>query len=135
MSHSEGSADAASTTTNAAESDAVVIQSNPVFAMSPLAPSGSEPSRKEIAVRAFLAWEADGCPAGRDAQYWLESEAHLRAMRQAEALAATAPQPAPRVRVRVPVSSSPSRPAMRQAKSASALVPLAQSRRRLSYAA
>lgn len=93
-----------------------------------------ELSREKIAACAYLAWQADGCPAGRDLQYWLEAEAHLQTVQQMEAEPVTEAEPVavsmpvPRVRVSVPAVA-------RKAKSSRALLPLQQSRRRLAYAA
>lgn len=36
-------------------------------------------SREEVSRVAFLNWEKDGCPHGRDLDYWLEAEHHLKA--------------------------------------------------------
>lgn len=33
----------------------------------------------EIANLAFTAWQRDGCPQGRDLDYWLEAETQLKA--------------------------------------------------------
>lgn len=51
-----------------------------------------EPTRDEIAMSAFLAWEKDGRPADRELHYWLAAEGQLRALRlkKAEAAAKTA---------------------------------------------
>lgn len=56
-----------------------------------------EPTRDEIALSAFLAWERDGRPHGADLKYWFEAEQTLRAQRQkqAEAAAAQAAKPWP----------------------------------------
>ena len=35
--------------------------------------------KDEIAHLAYLNWQKDGCPAGRDMNYWLEAESHLKA--------------------------------------------------------
>jgi hypothetical protein len=35
----------------------------------------------EISFFAFLNWQKDGCPSGRDLEYWLEAEHQLRATR------------------------------------------------------
>ena len=35
----------------------------------------------EIAELAYRYWQWDGCPPGRDLQYWLEAETQLRATR------------------------------------------------------
>lgn len=34
-------------------------------------------SREEIAVCAFLIWEKEGCPSGREIAHWLQSEKQL----------------------------------------------------------
>ena len=49
-----------------------------------------EPTHDEIAMCAFLAWEKEGRPAGRETNYWLAAEAELRALRQKKAEAAAA---------------------------------------------
>lgn len=36
-------------------------------------------SRAEISHLAFINWEKDGCPHGRELDYWLEAEKHLAA--------------------------------------------------------
>ena len=36
-------------------------------------------STDEIAKRAYQLWEAEGCPQGRDVDYWLRAEAELSA--------------------------------------------------------
>jgi hypothetical protein len=38
-----------------------------------------EPTNEEIAVRAYLIWEKNGKPHGRDREYWLQAEAELQA--------------------------------------------------------
>jgi len=60
-------------------------------------PFYQEPTRDEIALAAFLAWERDGRQPGRDLEYWLQAEAELRASRlkKAEAAAAQAALPWP----------------------------------------
>jgi len=47
-----------------------------------------EPTRDEIAMSAFLAWEKDGRPADREMHYWLAAEGQLRALRLKKAEAA-----------------------------------------------
>jgi hypothetical protein len=42
-------------------------------------PSGVVPSHEAIARRAFLKWQARGCPSGTHLQDWLEAEAELKA--------------------------------------------------------
>ena len=71
-----------------------------------------EPTRDEIATKAFLAWEKDGRQPGREMRYWLQAEATLREQRcaQANAAAEHAAQPWPR--------RTPSSPPPRAAKSA-----------------
>jgi len=39
----------------------------------------SGPSEQEIAVQAYLVWEAAGRPHGRAVEHWLKAEAQLRA--------------------------------------------------------
>ena len=40
--------------------------------------AANEPTFETIAVRAFLIWETEGRPEGRDAENWLQAEAQLR---------------------------------------------------------
>ena len=47
-----------------------------------------EPTRDEIAMSAFLAWEKYGRPADREMHYWLAAEGQLRALRLKKAEAA-----------------------------------------------
>jgi hypothetical protein len=56
-----------------------------------------EPSRDEIALTAFLAWEKEGRQPNRETYYWLQAEAQLReaAIKKAEAAAARAAKPWP----------------------------------------
>lgn len=42
-------------------------------------PAAGTTEREEIARAAYLLWERDGQPQGRDEQYWLEAEAQIRA--------------------------------------------------------
>jgi hypothetical protein len=37
------------------------------------------PSTERIAARAYELWQANGCPEGRDAEYWYQAERELRA--------------------------------------------------------
>lgn len=46
----------------------VVLDPNPV----------RDPDPQEIATAAYLAWQQDGCPDGRDVHYWHEAEERLR---------------------------------------------------------
>ncbi len=57
-----------------------------------------EPTRDEIATKAFLTWEKDGRPADREMHYWLLAETTLQEQRLAQANAAAehAAQPWPR---------------------------------------
>jgi hypothetical protein len=41
-------------------------------------PSGVAPSHEAIARRAYLKWQARGCPTGTALQDWLEAEAELK---------------------------------------------------------
>jgi len=36
----------------------------------------------EIASHAWLSWQKDGCPLGRDLHYWQDAEARIKATRQ-----------------------------------------------------
>ena len=42
-------------------------------------PNRVAPSQEAIARRAFLKWQARGCPSGTALQDWLEAEAELKA--------------------------------------------------------
>jgi hypothetical protein len=53
-------------------------------------PSMSEPTREEIAARAYQNYLKKGRPEGQDMQNWLEAEAQLRTERQQRARATTA---------------------------------------------
>src|SRR6185503_13555274 len=99
-----------------------------------------EPTRDEIAMSAFLAWEKDGRPANREMHYWLAAEGQLRALRlkKAEAAAkaaaksaAKSPQPKPakletpvkretatRTVAKPPTSATPARRPLRQTTTA-----------------
>lgn len=37
-----------------------------------------EPTPEEIAAHAYVIWEHEGCPDGRDTDHWLQAEAQLR---------------------------------------------------------
>lgn len=37
------------------------------------------PSREHIAICAYLIWEREGCPDGRDLGHWLEAEMQISA--------------------------------------------------------
>ena len=37
------------------------------------------PTPEEIAICAYLIWEKEGCPPGRDAAHWLQAEKQLHA--------------------------------------------------------
>jgi hypothetical protein len=43
-------------------------------------------SQEEIAHLAYLNWQKDGCPHGRDQNYWLEAERQMKATRHLLAL-------------------------------------------------
>jgi hypothetical protein len=36
-------------------------------------------TKEEVAHLAFLNWQKDGCPSGRDLNYWIEAESQLKA--------------------------------------------------------
>lgn len=36
-------------------------------------------SHAEISRLSFMNWEKDGCPPGRDVEYWLEAESQMKA--------------------------------------------------------
>ena len=46
------------------------------------APTAHIPTHDEIALCAFLIWEKEGRPPGREQTYWLQAEAQLRLTRQ-----------------------------------------------------
>ncbi len=48
-------------------------------------------NRDEVAHLAYLNWQKDGCPAGRDQVYWLEAEQQLKATKHLLAVAHAAP--------------------------------------------
>jgi hypothetical protein len=48
-------------------------------------------NRDEIAHLAYLNWQKDGCPQGRDQAYWLEAEHQLKATKHLLAVAHAAP--------------------------------------------
>ena len=60
-------------------------------------PFGQEPGHDEIALRAFLIWEREGRPPGREMTYWLQAECEIRAayQKKAEHAAALAARPWP----------------------------------------
>ncbi len=49
------------------------------------------PDEMEIAKRAYLIWELEGRPPGRDLDYWLRAETELTAAHAAEAAAPPVP--------------------------------------------
>jgi hypothetical protein len=66
-------------------------------AMSAENPHQPELNPDEVALCAYLIWEKEGKPHGRDADHWFQAQTLLRAMRAADAAAAkefskTAPQ-------------------------------------------
>ena len=58
--------------------------------MMKISTSGKEPSRDEIALRAFLIWEKDGRQPGREMSYWLQAESEIRSSNQKKAVVAAA---------------------------------------------
>ena len=36
-------------------------------------------TKQEISVRAWELWEQNGCPAGRDLEFWLQAESEMKA--------------------------------------------------------
>ncbi len=76
-------------------------------------PYFQEPTRDEIAMSAFLAWEKDGRTPGRELHYWLSAEAQIRALRlkKAETTAAAAAKAAAKTSVKStltkPATSTP----------------------------
>ena len=72
----EGEVEASSTS---AQSVAGAPETDPqkrprrVSRVSPVRP----PVREVIEQRAYFKWHADGCPAGRDMEYWLAAEAEV----------------------------------------------------------
>lgn len=58
-----------------------------------------QPSYEEIAATAFLIWEKNGRPHGRDVEFWLQAEQSLK----------TLPPPSPPVAVAAPAAAKPRR--------------------------
>lgn len=58
----------------------------------------------EIARLAYLNWEKEGCPSGRDQDYWLEAEQQLRATKH---MVMAEHQPAPVAATRAPGKNKP----------------------------
>jgi len=48
--------------------------------------------RDETALRAYLAWQADGRPHGRDIDYWLAAERQVQNLRAVGSIAAETPR-------------------------------------------
>lgn len=46
---------------------------------------------EQIRTRAYYLWEADGCPQGRDWEYWMRAKTELERQPEAPAVQATAP--------------------------------------------
>lgn len=42
--------------------------------------TNGDPSKESIARFAYMLWEKEGCPAGRDQEHWFRAEAQLRAL-------------------------------------------------------
>jgi len=42
------------------------------------------PTNEEIAKCSYLIWEKEGCPHGRDVNYWLRAEAELNGGRKSQ---------------------------------------------------
>lgn len=62
----------------------------------------------EIAIRAYLIWEKEGRPAGRDFDHWLQAEAQLRSI---------APPPQEETIVlRTPANAAPPQPRRKVAR-------------------
>jgi hypothetical protein len=40
--------------------------------------------RKEIELRAYLIWESEGCPHGRDDEHWARAEAEILGLKPAK---------------------------------------------------
>jgi hypothetical protein len=85
-----------------------------------------EPSRDEIALNAFLAWEREGRQPNRETHYWLQAENSLRAERQSHAIAVAgiAAQPWPPVGA-TPIRKSPKPAAAKAPASVKAPAPVA----------
>jgi hypothetical protein len=62
--------------------------------------------RKEIERRAYLIWESEGCPHGRDGEHWTQAEAEILGL-----------QPAKKARVRKSVKAAATK-TKKQAKAA-----------------
>jgi hypothetical protein len=45
--------------------------------MKPEAPQNHQPTHEEIAVCAYLIWENEGRPEGRDEEYWYQATVQL----------------------------------------------------------
>lgn len=74
---------------------------------------GSE-SDKKVRVRAYHLWEAEGCPKGRDGEFWeralqLEEQANTlgRASKPPKAKHASTAQPLPAKQAKAPKASPP----------------------------
>jgi hypothetical protein len=67
---------------------------------------------QDVATCAYLIWEKEGRPHGRDAEHWLQAEAILRAMRASDGKAAKAP-----AKTAAPVAQPPAPTRKRKSKS------------------
>lgn len=89
--------------------------------------SDAKPSHEQIAIRAELLWKAQGSPAGRDEQIWLEAERQLFDEAR-EIIAAPARSPEPGTRS----NSTPSSSKASEQMSGRKATPGASSKRRTS---
>jgi hypothetical protein len=64
-----------------------------------MAQPSHQPTQAEIAACAYLLWEQEGRPQGRELDHWLEAEQRLCAQRRTAATSATTP-PEPKRRGR-----------------------------------
>lgn len=46
--------------------------------------NGIRPTESEIATQAYILWQADGGPSGRDLEYWLRAEALVKGTGQTQ---------------------------------------------------
>jgi hypothetical protein len=60
---------------------------NKRFAMRTATKKNQLPTNEEIARYAYFLWESEGRIHGRDTDYWLQAEAHLKATREQDAAA------------------------------------------------
>lgn len=71
-------------------------------------------NHEETAHLAYLNWQKDGCPAGRDLAYWLEAEQQLKATKHLLAVANEAQANGPKAAAK-PKTKGPRKPSLRPA--------------------